>query len=178
MGRFYHLPTASTGCSSDAKQPGPEAVIEKVISSISPVLAGADLIVGIGEIESDQTLVLEQMVVDNEIAHLCRRLRDGVNVSEEKDLFEDIVQVGPGGHFLKCKSTRQAARSGDFYVPGLIDRHTFETWQTLGKPTMYSKARGKVKEILASPVVDPLPDSVTKELDEILLAADREIEGH
>ena len=48
----------------------------------------------------------------------------------------------------------------------------------MGKPTMYSKARRKVKEILANPVADPLPDTVMKELDEILLAADRGIEGH
>jgi trimethylamine--corrinoid protein Co-methyltransferase len=178
MGRFYNLPTTSTGCSSDAKQPGPEAVIEKVISSISPVLAGADLVVGIGEIESDQTLVLEQMVVDNEIAHLCRRLREGVSTGEEQDLFQDIAQVGPGGHFLKRPSTRKAARSGEFYVPGLIDRRTYEAWVNLGKPSMYSKARERVREILASPAADLLPDGIVQELDEILLAADREIEEH
>jgi len=178
MGRFYHLPTASTGCSTDAKQPGPEAVLEKLISALPSVLMGADLVVGIGEIESDQTLVLEQMVVDNEIAHLCRRLREGVDTGEDQDLFPDIAQVGPGGHFLKCKSTRKAARSGEFYVPHLIDRHAFEAWQSLGKPTLYSKAREKVAEILAGPVADPLPDSVAKELDEILLAADREIDEH
>jgi len=43
---------------------------------------------------------------------------------------------------------------------------------------MYSKARERVREILASPVADPLPDGVVQELDEILLAADRQIEEH
>ena len=71
-----------------------------------------------------------------------------------------------------------AARSGEFYVPALIDRHAYEAWLNLGQPSMYSKARERVREILASPVADPLPDGVVQELDEILLAADRQIEEH
>jgi trimethylamine--corrinoid protein Co-methyltransferase len=175
MGRFYHLPTSSAGCTSDAKQPGPEAVLEKLITTLPPVLAGSDIIVGFGEIESDQVLILEQIVVDNEIAHLCQRLREGVDSAPEKDLFDDIAQVGPGGHFLKSRSTRLAARSREFYTPMLIDRHGYEAWGSLGQPSMYGNAREKVKEILNSPQVDPLPDRVIAELDEILRTAENEI---
>ena len=74
MGRFYGLPATSAGCTADARQPGPDAVLEKLITSITPVLAGSDILVGFGAIESDQLLVLEQIVVDNEIAH-CLRTR-------------------------------------------------------------------------------------------------------
>ncbi|MFA5872478.1 MAG: hypothetical protein WC832_00795 [Anaerolineales bacterium] len=41
------------------------------MTTIPPVCAGADIIVGLGEIESDQVLVLEQLVVDNELVHFC-----------------------------------------------------------------------------------------------------------
>jgi hypothetical protein len=40
---------------------------------------------------------------------------------------------------------------------------------------MYSNARAKVEEILAAPLVDPLPDDVLGKLDEILARADREL---
>jgi trimethylamine:corrinoid methyltransferase-like protein len=59
----------------------------------------------------------------------------------------------------------------------LFDRHTYEAWAELGRPTLYDAARARVREILAGPLVDPLPDQVTAEPDEILRAADREIEG-
>ena len=176
MGRFYNLPSASAGCTSDAKQPGMEAVLEKLINTIPPVLVGVDIIIGLGEIESDQNLILEQLVVDNEIAHFCERLREGVDTSDLKNLNSDITQVGPGGHFLKSKNTRTASRSREFYYPALIDRHAYEAWVELGKPSMYTKAREKVKEILAGPLVDPLPEKVERALDEILQAADKELE--
>ena len=175
MGRYYGLPSTSAGCTSDAKEPGPEAILDKVVTTIPPVCAGSDIIVGIGEIESDQLLILEQLVIDNEIARLCRRLFDGVDGRESMNFYEDILQVGPGGHFLGSRNTRRAARSSEFYMSNLLDRHTYEAWLRLGRPNIYTRAREKVREILAGPVVDPLPENILCHLDDILKAADRDL---
>lgn len=175
MGRFYGLPATSAGCTSDANEPGPDAVLEKVITSIAPVLGGSDVIVGFGEVQSDQLLVLEQIVVDNEIAHFCERIVQGVDVSPGKVLTDDILKLGPGGNFLTRRSTRNLARSGELYFSGLLDRHTFEQWVKLGKPGLYSNARKRVEEILAGPLHDPLPDDVIGKLEEILANADKEL---
>jgi trimethylamine--corrinoid protein Co-methyltransferase len=175
MGRFYGLPATSAGCTSDAREAGPDAVLEKVITTIAPVLGRSDIIVGFGEVESDQLLILEQIVVDNEIAHFCERVFQGVDVCPEKVLTEDIVALGPGGNFLTRRSTRNLARSGEIYFSGLLDRHTQEQWLKLGKPGLYSNARKKVEEILAGPLQDPLPGDVTGELEQILSNADRQI---
>jgi trimethylamine--corrinoid protein Co-methyltransferase len=173
MGRFYGFPSASAGCTADAREAGAQAVLEKVITTITPVLSSADIIVGFGEVASDQLLILEQIVVDNEIAHFCERVANGID--SEKVFTEDVIRVGPGGNFLASKSTRAQARSGEFLVPTLFDRHNTDQWIELGKPSMYSTARAKVREILAAPLVAPLPDSVIAELDEILSAADEEL---
>jgi trimethylamine:corrinoid methyltransferase-like protein len=98
-----------------------------------------------------------------------------VDSSEAKDLYQDIVQVGPGGNFLKSRNTRLAARSSEFFYTDLTDRHPYEAWVELGKPTLYSNARKKVEEILSAPLVDPLPWNILQELDEILQAADKEL---
>jgi trimethylamine--corrinoid protein Co-methyltransferase len=177
MGKYYGFPTAGAGFTSDAKQSGPEAVLEKLITTLPSVLVGADILVGFGEIDSDQLLILEQIVVDNEIAHLIQRLGQGVDCSEEKDLFADIAQIGPGGHFLAAKSTRKAARSTEIYMSQLVDHHAYEAWISLGKPSLYSNAREKVVEILAGPLIDPLPEDVSAQLDHILKKAGREIPG-
>lgn len=177
MGRFYNLPSTSAGCSSDAKEPGAEAILDKMMTSIPPVCAGSEIIVGTGVIEGDQLLILEQLVVDNELGHLCERLYTGVDGSPTKDLFDDIAKVGPGGHFLGSRNTRKAAYSDEFFMSKLMDRHQYETWMNLGKPTMYLNAREKVKSILAAPLDDPLPENVLKKLDVILVAADKELTG-
>ena len=172
MGRHYALPSTSAGCTADARGPGPQAVLEKFITSIVPVLAGSDVIVGFGEVDGDQLLVLEQIVVDNEIAHLCERVFQGIDSGPDKVLTDDILKVGPGGHFLAQKSTRRLARTDEFYLAGLLDRNTLEGWQALGQPDLYSNARKKVEEILAEPIQNPLPEDVVGKLDEILARAD------
>ncbi len=126
---------------------------------------------GYGAVEGDQLLVLEQLVVDEEIAQWVRRLAQGVDGGEGKDLFEDIKQVGPGGHFLKSKNTRLAPRSGEFFIDRLMPRGSYESWVEAGKPSMYQRARERVGEILAGPVIDPLPEDVTAKLDEIVRRA-------
>jgi len=176
LGHFYGLPSTSAGCSADAKEPGAGAILQKVITSIPPVCAGSEIIVGFGEIEGDQLLVLEQLIVDNEVAHIVERLYAGIDSSQEKVLVEDIINIGPGGNFLKSRNTRTLARSDEFYLPKLQDTNPYETWLSLGKPNMYSKAREQVETILSGPLQDPLPESVNKRLDEILSAADKELE--
>ncbi len=175
MGKYYGFPTSGAGFTSDAKQVGAEAVMEKLVTTLPSVLAGADILVGFGEIESDQLLVLEQIVVDNEIAHILQRLAEGVDCSANKDFFDDIAKIGPGGHFLASRSTRNAARGNEFLTTQLIDHHSYEAWVSLGKPSMYGNARHVVEEILAQPQVDPLPGEVNEKLDQILRRAEREL---
>ena len=175
MGRYYGLPATAAGCTSDAQEPGPEAVIEKLVTMLPPASAGADIVVGFGEIQGDQALVLEQILVDNELARYVERMVDGVGEPADPDLAAEVAEVGPGGNFLASVVTRRAARSREFLAPGLIGRHAYEAWRDLGSPTMYGRAREQVREILAGPPVDPLPDAVEAELARILAAADAEL---
>jgi trimethylamine:corrinoid methyltransferase-like protein len=149
--------------------------MEKVFSALSLVLSGVDVINGTGEIDTSQMLVLEQIVVDHEIACLCKRFKDGIDVSNTKDYMEDIQAVGPGGHFLAQPSTIKACRSDEFYLPELSDRNTFEQWQFLGSPTMYSNARNRVEEIVAGPQKNPLSDDVLGKLEDIISKANKEL---
>lgn len=176
MGHSYGLPSGSAGCTADARQPGPDAVLEKLITGLPPVLCGSDIIIGFGEVESDQLLVLEQIVVDNEIARFCERVLLGVDSSPLKTLTQDMLEVKPGGNFLSRNSTRGMARSDEFLLASLLDRHTLDQWTQLGKPSMYSNARKKVEEILTAPVEDPLDDSASQKLEGILARADKELE--
>lgn len=176
MGHHYGLPSGSAGCTADARQPGPDAVLEKLITTLPPVLCGSDIIIGFGELESDQLLALEQIVVDNEIARFCERVLMGVDSSPLKTLTQDMLEVKPGENFLARKSTRTMARSDEFLLASLLDRHTLDQWAQLGKPTIYSNARKKVEEILSAPVEDPLEGEVIQKMEEILARADAKLE--
>ncbi len=168
MGKYYGLPTMMAGCLSDAKSVGMQSVIEKVLTTLPLVLAEVDVVQGIGLIESSMTLSLEQMIIDHEIAQLCKRIKEGVDVSDEKDYFADIKAVGHGGHFLKQKSTRAAFRSREFYQSGLCDRNSYDGWVDLGRPEMIDLSREKVNKILTGEKKNPLPQQTEKVIKEII----------
>lgn len=157
MGKRYGLPVTIAGCLTDAKEPGMQAVMEKVLTTLPLTLAQTDVVQGIGLLESSMTLSLEQILIDSEIGELCQRMREGIEVSADKDLYGDIVQVGPGGHFLKQPSTRSGFRSKEYYNPCLLDRDSYDQWSDLGSPNMFSQASKKVHEVLAAEPPCPLP---------------------
>ncbi len=175
MAKFYNLPDTQAGCLTDAKEHGPQAVIEKLITTLPLVMLGVDLVQGPGALETSNMMTLEQIVVDDEIACLCKRLKDGVDMSEAKNYFEDIQEAKPGGHFLSQPNTFNACRSSEFFMPQLFDRNSFEQWVELGRPDVYDKARKKVAEILANPPKAPLPDDVIGKLEDIMRRADEEL---
>ncbi len=175
MAKFYGLPNTQAGCLTDAKAPGPQAVMEKLVTTLPLVLSGADYIQGPGALETSGTLCLEQIVVDEEIARICKRLRDGIDTSEEKDFFEDIQTVEPGGHFLEQMNTVKACRSEEFLMPLLSDRNTFESWAALGRPDLYNEAQNKVEEILSTPQKHPLPDDIVGKLEDIIRRAEDDL---
>lgn len=175
MARFYNLPNTQAGCLTDAKQPGAQAVMEKALSTLPLVLSGVDVINGTGELDTSQLLVLEQIVVDHEIARLCQRYKEGIDASAAKDLYADVKSAQAGGHFLMQPGTLKYCRSNEFFQPALSDRNTYEHWEALGKPDLYSNARKRVEEILAGPLKNPLPDDVFGKLQEIGRRADGEL---
>ncbi len=175
MARFYGLPNTQAGCLTDAKTPGSQAVMEKMLTTLPLVLSGVDYIQGPGALETSNTLCLEQIVVDEEIARVCKRLRDGIDTSDTKDYYEDIKTVKPGGHFLMQPNTLKACRSEEFLMPFLSNRSAYESWVELGSPRLYDEAQKKVEEILATPQENPLSDDVIGKFEEIIRRAEDEM---
>jgi trimethylamine--corrinoid protein Co-methyltransferase len=157
---------------TDAKEHGSQAIMEKITTTLPLVMNGVDLVQGPGALETSNMMSLEQIVVDDEIACYCKRIRDGIDVSDRKNYFDDIKDVKPGGHFLQRMNTVRACRSEEFLAPSLCERGTYEKWDELGRRDMYDKAREKVEEIMASPQKNKLEDDIIGKLDDIMRRAD------
>lgn len=173
MAHYYNIPNTQAGCLTDAKEVGAQATLEKMLTTLPLVLSGVDVINGIGELETSQLLVREQIVVDHEIACLCERMQQGINISEETDFMEDIQKAKPGGHYLQTASTIKMCRSQEFFLPQLADRNTYEKWLSLGSPDLYSRAREKVTEILEAPLKNPVPDAALAVMEKVLANAEQ-----
>jgi trimethylamine--corrinoid protein Co-methyltransferase len=170
---FYGRPGGCHGGKTDACSPGSQAGIEKALSILFPVLAGATGVGTLGHVENALTFSYEQLVIDDEIAGYIKRMLQGFEVSEETIAFDVIKEVGPGGNFLSHPHTVENYRK-EFWISGLMERMPWERWNKQALKGMEARAREKVKKILAGPPPEPLSREQVREIDQILEAARRD----
>jgi trimethylamine--corrinoid protein Co-methyltransferase len=170
---FYGRPGGCHGGKTDACQPGAQAGMEKALSIIFPVLAGATGVGTCGHIENAVTFSFEQLVIDDAIAGYIRRMLKGFEVNEETLAFDVIKEVGIGGNFLQHPHTAQSFRK-EFYLPDIVERMPWAAWEAQEVRGMEAKAREKAKRILAEHHPEPLDAAQVREVERIVQAALRD----
>lgn len=163
----YGVPSLCGGFDATASVPGTQAALEQFASGLSLVLGGADLICGIGLLEDARTQWLEQLVIDDEMVNMIRRIAEGIVVDEKHLALNVIERVGVGGTFLGQRHTLEHFRS-EHFAPKLVDRRSHDLWAADGRKTMEDRARAKVREALAAPIPHPLSEDIVRELDAII----------
>ena len=109
---------------------------EKTITSLLPALAGANLIYGLGMLESGVTIDYAQLVIDAEFARMVKYCVPGIRVDDETLSVDVIADVGPFSDFLSHDDTFKGMRSQS--QSKLIDRRVREDWTASGSPASTS----------------------------------------
>jgi trimethylamine--corrinoid protein Co-methyltransferase len=168
LAHAWNVPSLGGGSfSSDAADIGWQSAFEAGFGSVQIPLAGGEICGYLGLMNSSMILYPEQIILDAEIA---KNVYETFKTFEFKDLgaaMEVIKAVGPRGHYLREKHTRQHIR--DFHYSPFF--HQRGPGGKLREPR--DLAIEEFKRIYAAHQPEPLPDSVLKELDQILAAADR-----
>jgi trimethylamine--corrinoid protein Co-methyltransferase len=175
LAHWYGMPSC-VGVSATAKVPGDQAVLEYYTGCVGPLLAGADLMCGVGLLEDSSCLFYEQIVIDDEIVGAISRLIRG-EWSDDDTLALDVIErVGVGKNFLAQKHTMQHLRT-DHFMPNLIDRRSYDAWSADGSPTLQDKARAKVRWILENHRVPPLDKDIQQRLKAVIEKAKKPMWG-
>jgi trimethylamine--corrinoid protein Co-methyltransferase len=153
--------------------PDAQAAHEKSLSGLLTALAGANLIYGLGMLESGVTFDYGQLVMDNEFAQMIKCVINGIPVNDETLAVDVIAKVGPFSQFISEKHTFSHMRR--MSQPKLIDRRVREKWEKAGGRSMHEKATEKARDILASHKPDPLPEDVIKQMRTIVADTEAEI---
>ena len=146
---------------------------EKTLTGMLPALAGANLIYGLGMIESGMTFDFGQLVMDDEFAGMIKQCVRGIRVDDEALAIDVIDDIGPFGDFLSHDHTMAHMREQS--QPAVIDRRVREDWTANGSLTVQDRALAKARKILETHQPDPLPDGVPEELQAIIRAAEKEL---
>ena len=136
-------------------------------------MAGANLIYGLGMLESGVTIDYAQLVMDAEFARMVKYCVPGIPVSDQTLSVDVIAEIGPFNDFLSHDDTYAGMRTQS--RSRFIDRRVREEWAADGSTTLYDRSLAEARRILETHTPDPLPEAVAAELKSIIDAAEREI---
>ena len=136
-------------------------------------MAGANLIYGLGMLESGVTFDFGQLVMDNEIAKMIKHVVGGIAVDDETLMVDEIHAVGAFGDFLSLDSTLKHMREQS--QPKLLDRRVREDWQAAGGSDLLQRATAEAVRILDGYTPEPLPAAVAAALRAIVESTEREL---
>ena len=151
MARFYNVPAGGYLGLTNSKVADAQAGFEKGMSPLMGALSGADFIVMGGLQDALMSFDFGQAAIDNEIAMMIKRVREGFGFSAKSP--------------PRCRRSRIPARpacsrpirrpwsacSASTFMPELADRKLREHWELEGSSTIQQRAMNKVFDILSTP---------------------------
>ncbi len=149
----------------DSKKLDAQSGHEFTLTAIIPALAGANLIYGVGMLDSALTWDYASAYLQNEFIDMVLRVVNGIEVTEESLAMDVIREVGPAGEFITHDHTYRNFKK--LSHPKLMNRDSREGWEAAGSIDIVDLAYEKSLELLKSFKPYPRSDGVQKALDSI-----------
>ena len=159
----------------DSKEPDAQAAHEFTLTAVLPALAGANMIYGVGMLDSGMTWDYAQAVMQNEMVRMIVKAVEGLPINDDLMALDVIESVGPGGEYITHPHTYENMKQQSRV--DLFDRNTREAWEAAGSRNIVDAAYAKALDILKSHVPEPLSDSVKNSLNEIFNEAEERQKG-
>lgn len=132
-----------------------------------PALTGSNVIYGMGMLEMGMTMSYEQLLIDQEIVRMIRRILQGIAVNKETIALDVIKKVGPAGNYLGERHTLKYMRQ-ELSTTRLFNRKMRDNWERSGGKDIAAVAREEALEILRTYQPTPLPEEVRKKIRAIV----------
>jgi trimethylamine--corrinoid protein Co-methyltransferase len=166
LAHAWGVPTLAGVFGTDATTPGWQAAEEAVAVLLLCALCGAETGDGMGLLETCTLLYPEELILDSDIYHRVRIIASGLDLSPDSLALDVIKRVGPRGHYLAQRHTR------DNLHRRVFSNLTAQPSKDGGYRDPLEVAREKAEWILANHHPQPLEHAQKKELERILKAAD------
>jgi trimethylamine--corrinoid protein Co-methyltransferase len=148
LARWYHLPTHACIPTSDSHALDEQLGMENTLQVIAGILGGSDLMVNAGMFATGETAAFEQLVLDNELFVVARRLAQGIRVDSEHLCLDSFRRAGAMGNYLEDPSTLKYLRSDEWSSTQLFTREKYEHWKARGVKTVVEKAAQRAEHLM------------------------------
>lgn len=168
VGKFLGLPTHTYLGASDAKLVDAQAGMESGMSALIAALAGINMVSGAGMLDFLACMSPEKLVVDAEAIGMAQRMIRGMQIHTETLATAMFEGINFKADFLKQRITRNLFIKEQYLPSAVIDRGSIRAWQQSGSQDTFSRARTRVKELLAAYQRPAAPAQQEAELHEMV----------
>ena len=169
----FGLPTHCYGSGTDSPTIDEQSFSERSMLTTWMAASGLDILGGVGQLEVATAVSPLQLIIDNEILAMARRLVAPFQFDDDQLAWEALTTVKPGQDFLTIDHTLEHCRDG--FSPFNFIRSARDDWESAGAKSLMDR----VKDVYAV-MTDPenrymAKADLAKELDDLVEAADRAI---
>jgi trimethylamine:corrinoid methyltransferase-like protein len=118
-----------------------QSLAERCLGGLILAQSGGDIMGRADELEAAKIISPTQLTVDNELAAMIKHLLAPLPVNAHTMVWEDLLGVAPGGHFLDKPSTRAHYREA--FRSMLFKHNSREVWESNGAKDLIKHARQK-----------------------------------
>jgi trimethylamine--corrinoid protein Co-methyltransferase len=176
VAQSFGLPSWGLAGCTDAKVLDAQAGLESAFSILAQALSGLNLIHDVGYMDMAMVCSAELLAFSDDAIGMAKRFIKGFDVNAETLAREVIQQVGPGGHYLQERHTVDHFRD-ELWRPSLLTRDHYLTWEQAGSLDLSQRSRERVREILETHQVPPLPDGAISAMERIVDRRTQELAG-
>jgi len=173
MMRYYNIPSYASITSSDSIAIDAQTGYEIAWTAQLPMMAGINLVNGIGLIAFCEISSYEKVVIDNEVFGGLKRILRGIEVSDASLAIDAIEAVGPAGHYLSQKHTREQLTK-ERWFPKISNRMSIPEWKK-ERIDLWQRARKEVMNILQTHQPKLLEREKRERIREIVKEAERAV---
>ena len=163
MARYYNVPTGGYVGLTNSKLNDAQAGYETGMSSTAGVLAGMDMLNMNGLLDALKVFDFGKAIIDDEIALMLKRIKQGFDFGEAELGLDVIAQIGPGGSFMVHPHTIKRMKTTGLLTK-IADRNTRENWENKGSQDTHARAMLRVREILKRPSSAGFPPEVDERI--------------
>lgn len=159
---FHGLPSAAW-LNTESTIPDAGAGYENALTGLLHVLSHANIVWGIGNLESTKCMSPEMAVIGNDIAGALRRAQAGIRVDADTMASGVIRELGRRAEYLDHAHTLSHFRA-EYYFPHVTNRRSRGAWDATGRPSIVDVARSRVEELKARPIRSAISSAQREEL--------------
>lgn len=171
----YHIPCHSYGTGSDSMQLDGQNMIERTSLIHMMAMSDASVLGGAGQLETAKTISPLQLIIDNEIFGIAKRLRRGLAVTDETLNFEELLEGDDEDGYLMSEHTmehfRDAHRPELFYKGYLRDVCDEER-------TLLNRAEEKYTQLMQTAPASMLTEDTANAVHQIVEEAANALSNH